>query len=63
MCCAVPCLIFDFRAAALETYMRRVYRAHEILDIKVDVEGDEMTIDWSFRFRDVSPGLTPVSLW
>ncbi|CAM9940346.1 unnamed protein product [Pylaiella littoralis] len=48
------------RAAALETYMRRVYRAHEILDISVDTSGAEMTVDWSFRYRDTAPADTPV---
>ncbi|CAN0026974.1 unnamed protein product, partial [Sphacelaria rigidula] len=48
------------RAAALETYMRRVYRAHEILDISVDFEGDSMAVDWSFRFRDVPADQSPV---
>lgn len=55
-------LVMDGRAAAFETYMRRVYRAFEILDIKVDAEADEMTVDWAFRFRDVAPELTPVSM-
>lgn len=41
--------------------MRRVYRAHEILDISVDAHGDEMSVDWSFRFRDTAPELSPVS--
>lgn len=40
--------------------MRRVYRAHEILDISVDADGD-MTVDWSFRFRDTPPDQSPVS--
>lgn len=50
------------RAAALETYMRRVYRAHKILDISVNADGDEMTVDWSCRFRDTDPNDSPVSL-
>lgn len=41
--------------------MRRVYRAHEILDISVDTSGAEMTVDWSFRYRDTAPADTPVS--
>lgn len=49
------------RSAALETYMRRVYRAHEILDISVDTSGAEMAVDWSFRYRDTAPADTPVS--
>lgn len=53
-------LFFSWRSAALETYMRRVYRAHEILDISVGVDGDEATVDWSFRFRDTSPKDSPV---
>lgn len=40
--------------------MRRVYRAHEILDISVDTSGAEMVVDWSFRFRDTSPDDSPV---
>ncbi|CAN0270215.1 unnamed protein product, partial [Hapterophycus canaliculatus] len=48
------------RAAALETYMRRVYRAHKILDISVDTSGEEMSVDWSFRFRDTAPADSPI---
>lgn len=40
--------------------MRRVYRAHEILDISVNADGDEMSVDWSFRFRDTAPKDSPV---
>lgn len=40
--------------------MRRVYRAHEILSISVNADGDEMSVDWSFRFRDTAPQDSPV---
>lgn len=40
--------------------MRRVYRAHKILDISVDTSGEEMSVDWSFRFRDTAPDDSPV---
>ncbi|CAM9423058.1 unnamed protein product [Ascophyllum nodosum] len=51
----------SIRAAALETYIRRVYRAHEILNIAVDAEeGGKMSVEWSFRFRDTSPQKSPI---
>lgn len=59
--CPVCRLFFASSAAALETYIRRVYRAFEIMDISVKAETPGMTVDWAFRFRDVSPELTPVS--
>lgn len=43
----------NVRARALEAYIRRVYRAHRILDIDVgDVDG-KIQCKWSFRFADV----------
>mmetsp|Transcript_33963 Transcript_33963/g.74702 ORF Transcript_33963/g.74702 Transcript_33963/m.74702 type:complete len:2077 (-) Transcript_33963:133-6363(-) len=41
------------RAAAAEIYVRRVYRAHRIIDLNVaDVDGI-IACNWSFRFADV----------
>lgn len=41
------------RAAAAETYVRRVYRAHRIIDLSTtDVDG-RIECNWSFRFADV----------
>ena len=41
------------RAAAAETYVRRVYRAHRIIDLSAtDVDG-RIECNWSFRFADV----------
>ncbi len=41
------------RARATETYIRRVYRAHRILDIDVVENEGQMQCKWSFRFADV----------
>uniref|UniRef100_A0A7S2EIT5 Acetyl-CoA carboxylase n=1 Tax=Ditylum brightwellii TaxID=49249 RepID=A0A7S2EIT5_9STRA len=42
------------RSAALEVYVRRVYRAHRISDISVDDVDGQLTCSWSFSFSDVS---------
>eukprot|EP00554_Chaetoceros_debilis_P010506 CAMPEP_0194110112 /NCGR_PEP_ID=MMETSP0150-20130528/9428_1 /TAXON_ID=122233 /ORGANISM="Chaetoceros debilis, Strain MM31A-1" /LENGTH=2089 /DNA_ID=CAMNT_0038799207 /DNA_START=48 /DNA_END=6317 /DNA_ORIENTATION=+ len=43
----------NVRALALEVYIRRVYRAHRILDLSVtDVDG-HLECKWSFRFADI----------
>ena len=41
------------RALATEAYVRRVYRAHKILDIKVEEVDGKCQCKWSFRFSDV----------
>ena len=46
------------RKAALEVYVRRVYRAHNILDIAVDT--DKGTVAWKFQFRDTPADQSPV---
>jgi len=43
----------DVRALALEVYIRRVYRAHRILDIDVKEADGQMQCSWSFRFADI----------
>jgi len=41
------------RALAIEVYVRRVYRAHRIVDINVDEKDGRIQCNWSFRFADV----------
>jgi len=41
------------RSLALEVYIRRVYRAHRILDLSVDEVDGQMQCRWSFRFADI----------
>ncbi len=41
------------RALAAETYIRRVYRAHRILSVKVEDVDGKIQCKWSFRFADV----------
>jgi len=43
----------DVRTFALESYIRRVYRAHRILDINVFEVDGQMQCKFSFRFADV----------
>ena len=43
----------NVRALALEVYIRRVYRAHRILDITVDEVDGSLQCSWTFRFADV----------
>ena len=43
----------NVRARAVETYIRRVYRANRVLDISVDEMDGKMRCTWSFRFADV----------
>ena len=43
----------NVRTRATETYIRRVYRAHRILDISVDEVDGKIQCKWSFRFADV----------
>ena len=41
------------RAAAIEVYVRRIYRTHRITDLKVDDIDGRLTCSWTFRFADV----------
>jgi acetyl-CoA carboxylase/biotin carboxylase 1 len=43
----------NVRALALEVYIRRVYRAHRILDINVEEVDGNLQCGWTFRFADV----------
>lgn len=43
----------EVRSLALEAYIRRVYRAHRILDISVEEVDGQMQCRWSFRFADI----------
>jgi acetyl-CoA carboxylase/biotin carboxylase 1 len=43
----------NVRSKALEVYVRRVYRAHRILDINVEEVEGSMQCSWTFRFADV----------
>lgn len=40
------------RSAAVEVYIRRVYRAHRITDISVEEAGDRITCSWTFSYAD-----------
>jgi len=48
------------REAALEVYIRRVYRAHRVLDLKVSQEGDTPICLFSFKFADVESSKAPI---
>ncbi|KAG5181165.1 acetyl-CoA carboxylase [Tribonema minus] len=50
------------RKAALEVYIRRVYRAHKVLSLNVNTSGRYMTVDWTFRFSDTPPADSPVRI-
>ena len=50
----------DIRSAALETYVRRVYRAHRILDLNVDTKDGRLTCTFSFQYADVPEDQAPV---
>jgi len=41
------------RNAALEVYVRRVYRAYRISDIAVQEKDGRLTCNWSFEFADI----------
>ena len=43
----------NVRTLALEVYIRRVYRAHRILDIAVSDNNGQMQCKFSFRFADI----------
>ena len=48
------------RAAALEVYVRRVYRAHRILGINVVNDNGRLTCTWTFQFADTPEEVSPV---
>jgi hypothetical protein len=41
------------RAGALETYVRRMYRAHRVQNVTVDETDGKLTATWTFRFSDI----------
>jgi len=41
------------RSAAVEVYVRRIYRTHRITELKVDDIDGRLTCSWTFRFADV----------
>lgn len=48
------------RAAAVEVYVRRVYRAHRVLDLSVEDKAGRLTCSFSFQFSDVAQSEAPV---
>jgi acetyl-CoA carboxylase / biotin carboxylase 1 len=48
------------RAAALEVYVRRVYRAHSILSIDVATVDGRLTANWKFQFADTPAEESPI---
>mmetsp|Transcript_10466 Transcript_10466/g.13856 ORF Transcript_10466/g.13856 Transcript_10466/m.13856 type:complete len:2095 (+) Transcript_10466:147-6431(+) len=50
----------DVRNAAIEVYIRRVYRAHRILDLSVCEKDGRLTCLFSFQFADVEQSKAPV---
>lgn len=50
----------DVRSAATEVYIRRVYRAHRILDLKVSEEKGRIECKFSFQFADVPSSEAPI---
>ncbi|GMH72815.1 hypothetical protein TrST_g8682 [Triparma strigata] len=47
-------------SAALEVYIRRIYRAHSILDISIMKVDGQLTANWKFQFADVPAAESPV---
>lgn len=45
------------RAAALEVYVRRIYRAHRMIDLYVEEKDGRMTVSWEYQYMD-SPTAT-----
>eukprot|EP00522_Entomoneis_paludosa_P016513 CAMPEP_0172450434 /NCGR_PEP_ID=MMETSP1065-20121228/8763_1 /TAXON_ID=265537 /ORGANISM="Amphiprora paludosa, Strain CCMP125" /LENGTH=2096 /DNA_ID=CAMNT_0013202215 /DNA_START=2922 /DNA_END=9212 /DNA_ORIENTATION=- len=50
----------QIRKAAIEVYVRRVYRAHRILDLSVTEKDGRLTCLFSFQFADVEQSAAPV---
>lgn len=48
------------REAALEVYVRRVYRAHRIVDLKVEEKNGKPTCIFAFQFADVESSRAPI---
>lgn len=46
------------REAAIEVYVRRVYRTYRIFDLDVSEKDGHLTCTWSFKFMDVKPSET-----
>lgn len=40
------------KAAAIEVYVRRAYRAHRIIDLSVDDVDGRIECTWSFQFKE-----------
>ena len=50
----------DIRSAALEVYVRRVYRAHRVLDLKTEDIDGRLTCSFTFQFADVEQSAAPI---
>lgn len=52
----------NVRKAAVEIYLRRIYRSHSIksIDIRIDPTNKYITADWTFTILDVDSENTPV---
>lgn len=50
----------SIREAALEVYVRRVYRAHRVLDLKVSDRNGIPTCTFTFQFADVEKSKAPI---
>ena len=48
------------RSAAVEVYVRRVYRAHRILDLSVEEKNGSMTCSFTFQYADVASAVAPI---
>ena len=48
------------QSAAIEAYIRRVYRAHRLLDLKVEDKAGRPTASFTFQFADVVETEAPV---
>jgi acetyl-CoA carboxylase/biotin carboxylase 1 len=47
------------RSAAVEVYVRRVYRAHRMLDLSVEDKSGRLTCSFTFQFSDVPENEAP----
>jgi acetyl-CoA carboxylase / biotin carboxylase 1 len=50
----------NVREAALEVYVRRVYRAHRVVDLKVSDKAGKPTCTFTFQFADVEKSKAPI---
>jgi acetyl-CoA carboxylase/biotin carboxylase 1 len=48
------------RSAAVEVYVRRVYRSHRVLDVRVEEKDGRLTCAFQFQFADVEQSISPV---